>query len=458
MAPSSHHVALPGDFIAVLTLQNLLVLTAIFIVYHAVKALYSIYIYPFYTSPLRHLPTPTENHHWILGQAKNLFSKPWIPYFYRDFSSRYPDSPFIRILKVANAEVLVPNTISAYREILQTKSECFVKPSESRTGAIIVIGEGLPWSHGNIHRLRRTALNKLFSPQRMKACEPRVRAKVEQMATMLAAKRMTPGDPVDIESEIWKATLDIAGIKTMGTDLNHLGSGDSPLYDIFTTTMRPTVRGHVTRLMVAYMPFRSWLPMEALSEFASKCAAARDFILGHVRERRSAWERSKSRPGEHDAALLQAMVENDGLWNDGEVVEHVLNFMILVQWIPRESTCDLMIDGVAIPKGTRFNLVPAMVNLKPEIWGPDAAVFDPDRWNPDRLTGDAGGAYSFATFHNGPRVCIGKALTYMEMKLMIVELVSKYRLATTHVGELEMESPSFTLKPKDRVKLQMTEI
>lgn len=33
----------------------------------------------------------------------------------------------------------------------------------------------------------------------MKGCEPKVRAKVEQMATMLAAKRMTPGDAVDSE-------------------------------------------------------------------------------------------------------------------------------------------------------------------------------------------------------------------------------------------------------------------
>lgn len=60
---------------------------------------------------------------------------------------------------MGNAEVLVPNTTTAYREILQTKDDCFVKPQESRTGAIIVIGEGLPWAHGNIHRLRRTALN-----------------------------------------------------------------------------------------------------------------------------------------------------------------------------------------------------------------------------------------------------------------------------------------------------------
>lgn len=109
----------------------------------------------------------------------------------------------------------------------------------------------------------------------------------------------------------------------MGVDLNHLGSGESPLYDIFTTTMRPTIRGHITRLTVAYMPFRKWLPMDTVSEFASKCAAARNFIMRHVKERRSSWTQSREKPIEHEAALLQAMVENDGLWDDAEVVEHV---------------------------------------------------------------------------------------------------------------------------------------
>lgn len=125
---------------------------------------------------------------------------------------------------MGNAEVLVPNTIEAYREILQTKFECFVKPRESYTGAVMVIGDGLPWAHGDLHRLRRAALNsqsaytyplvkgrppprivaalltlasELFSPTRMKSCAPRVKAKVEQMVSMLAAKQATPGEAVE---------------------------------------------------------------------------------------------------------------------------------------------------------------------------------------------------------------------------------------------------------------------
>ena len=121
-----------------------------------------------------------------------------------------------------------------------------------------------------------------------------------------------------------------------------------------------------------------------------------------------------------------------------------------------EAACDVEIAGVAVPKGTSFNLSPAMVNLKPEIWGPDASTFDPDRW--DRLKGDAGNAYAFATFHNGPRVCIGKALAMMEIKMVLVELVTRFRLEATHEGEMSLETPSFTLKPKERLTVRLREM
>ena len=137
-----------------------------------------------------------ENHHWLLGQMITLLSTPWMPYLYREWSRDCPDAPFLRILKIGQSETLVPNTITAYREVLQTKNDCFVKSQESRNGAAMVIGDGLPWAHGDDHRARRAVLNKLFAPQRMKACVPKIKAKAEQLCRALAAKQSVPGDAV----------------------------------------------------------------------------------------------------------------------------------------------------------------------------------------------------------------------------------------------------------------------
>lgn len=58
MASSVSPVAMPGGHAAVLTPQTLLVLATCSLVYFALRSLYNIYIYPFYVSPLRHIPSP----------------------------------------------------------------------------------------------------------------------------------------------------------------------------------------------------------------------------------------------------------------------------------------------------------------------------------------------------------------------------------------------------------------
>lgn len=126
----------------------------------------------------------------------NLFSTPWIPYLYRSWSVDHPEAPFLRVLKTGQSETLIPNTIAAYREVLQTKNDCFVKSEESRNGAAMVIGDGLPWAHGDAHRQKRAVLNKLFSASRMRACAPKIQAKAEQLVQTLAAKRSVPGDAI----------------------------------------------------------------------------------------------------------------------------------------------------------------------------------------------------------------------------------------------------------------------
>ncbi|KAI6778466.1 Cytochrome p450 protein [Emericellopsis cladophorae] len=502
---------LPTTILAtVASTHNILLLVLFFFLAYLLKCIYALFIYPYHVSPLRHLPTPKENHHWLLGQMITLLSTPWMPYLYREWSRDCPDAPFLRILKIGQSETLIPNTITAYREVLQTKNDCFVKSEESRNGAAMVIGDGLPWAHGDDHRARRAVLNKLFAPQRMKACVPKIKAKAEQLCRTLAAKQSVPGDAVTVETELWKAVLDVGGIKSMGVDLDHLGSDASPLHEIFSATMRPSIRGHIERWTVTHLPFKQYLPLEAFSEFVRKCATARSVIRKHVQARRRAVNRGEK--ARDDADVLQAMVEATGLWDDEQVVEYILNFMVLghdttactlvwaldtlarrqdiqdrlrkeinemeeqswaeidrahflenfmrevlrvhcpVGWIPMVAACDVEISGVLVPKNTTLNLCPAMVNLKPEIWGPDAEEFDPDRW--DRLEGEAGSAYAFATFHNGPRVCIGKALTLMELKMVIVELVSQFKMETD-MEPLGLETPSFTLKPKQTLQLRL---
>ncbi|KAF5675354.1 aat family amino acid transporter [Fusarium circinatum] len=128
------------------------------------------------------------------------------------------------------------------------------------------------------------------------------------------------------------------------------------------------------------------------------------------------------------------------------VIQEALRVYSPTLMIPWEALEDIEIAGVRIPKGTTVQLVPAMTQLNPEIWGPDVETFNPDRW--DRLSGDALSPYSMETFSNGPRMCPGKALALLNMKVLLVGLIRDFKVESVGDEEVEFRNPSLTLKSK----------
>ncbi|KAI1413024.1 cytochrome P450 [Hypoxylon sp. FL1857] len=111
----------------------------------------------------------------------------------------------------------------------------------------------------------------------------------------------------------------------------------------------------------------------------------------------------------------------------------------------RQAGKDMIIDGVLVPKGTTFDIVPAMPMLNPLIWGEDAEVADPTRW--DRLTRDQASPFAFEPFSNGPRMCIGKTYAMVEIKIILVELIRRFRFFNVE-KPFTIENPGFSLRPK----------
>jgi cytochrome P450 len=126
--------------------------------------------------------------------------------------------------------------------------------------------------------------------------------------------------------------------------------------------------------------------------------------------------------------------------------------------VAREAAEDVVIQGVVLPRGTTVMIHPAVVNRNPTIWGADCDEFRPDRW--DRLEGSpAEDPWAFATFPLGPRVCIGKAMTLLEFKMIFVELVSKFDIQAVvegaKVGNIEYINPSPLLRPEGGLKVRV---
>ncbi|HJX84347.1 MAG TPA: cytochrome P450 [Candidatus Angelobacter sp.] len=81
-----------------------------------------------------------------------------------------------------------------------------------------------------------------------------------------------------------------------------------------------------------------------------------------------------------------------------------------------EETC--CIDGHKFVKGSRIMLLPYLANRHPEYYK------DPDRFAPDRFS--RGEARPVFPFGHGQRVCIGKALAELELRMFVSRLVGEF--------------------------------
>ncbi|KAI1871850.1 hypothetical protein JX265_005836 [Neoarthrinium moseri] len=129
--------------------------------------------------------------------------------------------------------------------------------------------------------------------------------------------------------------------------------------------------------------------------------------------------------------------------------------------VTRESITDLVIEGQYIPKGIQLDMPPSVMHFHPRIWGDDAHIFDPDRW--ENLTGDAASPYAWEPFIQGPRQCPGKNFALIEIKAILAALISRFRfigiekhdgsgkLMTDEEAKLghgvKPENPSLTFSP-----------
>lgn len=111
----------------------------------------------------------------------------------------------------------------------------------------------------------------------------------------------------------------------------------------------------------------------------------------------------------------------------------------------RDTENDCTIADTYVPRGTQIVLSPWAVNFSKELWGPDAAEFNPDRWmgSGKANTGGAESNYAMLTFLHGPRSCIGQQFAKAEFACLLAAFVGKF--------EFEMRDPNQKLEIKTGV-------
>ncbi|KAK0216094.1 cytochrome P450 [Armillaria fumosa] len=106
-----------------------------------------------------------------------------------------------------------------------------------------------------------------------------------------------------------------------------------------------------------------------------------------------------------------------------------------------------VITALPVKAGQVFVLPFTVMNVNPDVWGPDAHEFKPERWLTPDGTPPAenlphGPWSSLATFCEGPRLCIGWRLGILEVKVILALLIRSFEFHDTDAHIQRFISPS----------------
>ncbi|KAJ7694542.1 cytochrome P450 [Mycena rosella] len=86
---------------------------------------------------------------------------------------------------------------------------------------------------------------------------------------------------------------------------------------------------------------------------------------------------------------------------------------------------------IYIPAGSRIAYSVFLMHRRPDLWGPDAEEFSPERFLDERLKKYLlTNSFQFLPFNAGPRICLGQQFAYNEMSFMLIRLLQSFSAFT----------------------------
>ncbi|KAI3900124.1 hypothetical protein MKW98_001024 [Papaver atlanticum] len=100
---------------------------------------------------------------------------------------------------------------------------------------------------------------------------------------------------------------------------------------------------------------------------------------------------------------------------------------------------DILPDGTIIKKGMIVLYSSYAMGRMENLWGLDWNEFKPDRWlQRENVTGKLSfvgkDSYTYPVFNAGPRVCLGKEMAFLQMKVIVVEFLRRFHVVPAANG------------------------
>jgi cytochrome P450 / NADPH-cytochrome P450 reductase len=146
-----------------------------------------------------------------------------------------------------------------------------------------------------------------------------------------------------------------------------------------------------------------------------------------------------------------------------QILDESLRLWPTAPGFTRQPFEDTVIGGrYAIPAHTPITILSQALHRHTEIWGPDAAEFNPDHTAPERMATLPPNAYK--PFGTGQRACIGRQFALQEAQLVLGMLVQRfefvdhlhYQLTTKTTLTIKPDDFHILVRPREGVRIEQT--
>ncbi|KAL4591692.1 hypothetical protein LXL04_004662 [Taraxacum kok-saghyz] len=104
---------------------------------------------------------------------------------------------------------------------------------------------------------------------------------------------------------------------------------------------------------------------------------------------------------------------------------------------------DVFPDGTFVSRGSRVTYHPYAMGRMERIWGPDSMEFKPERWICDGEFKQEN-AYKYPVYQGGVRVCLGKEMSLVEMKVVALSLIRRFHVRVVNPSQVLRFAPGLT--------------
>lgn len=390
----------------------------------------------------------------------------------------------ITIMGVPNIVIL--NDVGSFEYILKTTSQDFVKGPQWKQCFQELLGDGIFNADGDLWRQQRKTASFLFTMRNLKDNMADVIASKIQCVIMVLEKSCDDSQPVDLQDLFFRFTFDSFVQIAFGIDLHCISSEDPHVFQkSFDEAQQVVFERFISPVFL--WKVKRFLQIGSEKNLSACVRSINRFVAELISNQKKLFEEEKETATNLVSIFLKQFSEQHIPLSDQYLRDVALNFIIAgrdttaqtLSWffwlmtqnqsvesdilqeiseahdqnhlfsaqdssslsrldaalketlrlyppVPADNKMCLkdtvLPNGCHIPRGTM--VVYSMYNLarREDVWGKDAGEFNPNRW----VLEASPSPFKFCSFNAGPRMCLGKAMAMMELKMVASSLLSHF--------------------------------